>query len=142
MQQALVLYRCGWEATPPNEDIYSHRHPPIPNIMQYWHTGSGGMGVTAFDTYVGLVVAPAGTDPIDMVRLEFLNVVDRGMTTVYNPTAETSDRFSIPGMDWNAQRLAYFLATGQLYTGPIVGLYELMPDTVWWCTTNIELFDL
>lgn len=137
MEQPLVLYRCGWTATPTSETTHSLHHPPVPNILQYWCTGYGD----GFDNLVGIVAAPPGTDPMDFVRQEFLNVQDRGMTTLYDLTADKSDRFATSVGDWDMQRLAYFAATGQLYDNPIVGHYERHDGPSWWCTTTIEILD-
>lgn len=139
MNTPLALYRCGWQATP-NPIFYTVRHPPSPGLLSYWITGQGGDG--SYDTYVGLVACPEGTDPMDVVRQDFLGVVDRDMTTRYVYGQESSDRYPSPSLDWADQRLAYFAATGKLWDKPIVGHYEVAPDHVWWCTTNIELFDL
>ena len=138
MQQPLILFRCGWSATPVNEENYCHRHPPGPNIIQYWCTGGG----FDYDNFVGIVVAPSEEELMSIISQDFLNVQDRGFTRLYDPS-DITDRFQLPINEWGYQRLAYLLSTGQLYTRPIVGHYEPEPmGPSWWCTTNIELFDV
>lgn len=138
MSNKLVLYRCGWSATP-NEVFYTIHHPPVPALLKYWYTGGG----ETHDNYVGLVAVPEGVDPMTVIRQEFHDVIDRGMTTVYSLLGVTSDRFQISPGDWDAQRLAYFAATGQLLDKPVVGHYMQSPESSrWWCTTNIEIFDV
>ena len=138
MSNKLVLYRCGWSAVP-NEVFYTIHHPPVPALLKYWYTGGG----ETHDNYVGLVAVPEGVDPMTVIRQEFHDVIDRGMTTVYPLLGVTSDRFQISAGDWDAQRLAYFAATGQLLDKPVVGHYHISPESpTWWCTTNIEIFDV
>lgn len=143
MDKPLMLYRLGWEAVPRNPEIYSVRHPPVPALLKYWHTGYGQhpSGVW-YDTYVGLVAAPYGIDPMTVVAQEFHDPVTRNMTTLYDTGNPGSDRFPTSEGDWDMQRMAYFAATGQLYDRPVVGHYEIAPGWTWWCTTNIELFDV
>lgn len=139
MTPPLVLYRCGWQATP-NQVFYAIRHPPSPGILAYWLSGQAGDG--SYDTYVGLVACPEGTDPMDVVRQDFFNVADRGMTRRYTHGEDAGDRFPTHILDWSDQRLAYFAATGLLWDKPIVGHYDIPPGDTWWCTTNVEFFDL
>ncbi|QXO10022.1 hypothetical protein pEaSNUABM37_00061 [Erwinia phage pEa_SNUABM_37] len=137
MTPPLVLYRCGWQAAQ-NPVYYAIHHPPSPGLLSYWLTGQGD----SYDTYVGIVACPAGSDPMEVVRRDFLNVVDRNMTTRYTYGDAMSDRFPMATLDWADQRLAYFAATGQIWDKPIVGHYQIAPDDTWWCTTNVEFFDL
>lgn len=139
-QGPLVLYRCGWTARP-TELYYTLRHPPVPNLMNYWLTGQAGDG--SHDTYVGIVAVPVGVDPMTVVRQEFFDVVDRGMTRLYVYGEGVNDRFTGNGVDWYDQRLIYHAATGNVWIGPIIGHYSNSPpDDQWWCTTTTEFFDL
>lgn len=144
MNQVLTLYRVGWCAFPFNQEMYTVRHPPVASILKYWHTGSGSYDLNQwYDTYVGLVAVPEGVDPMTVVQQDFPGAWSREMTKLYDPLGNSSDRFSFSDGDWDTQRLAYLLGTGQLYTAPIVGHYECGPvGDSWWCTTNIEFFDL
>lgn len=144
MDQVLTLYRMGWCAFPPNDNIYTVRHPPVAGILKYWHTGSGSHDLNRwYDTYVGLVAAPDGVDPMTIVQQDFIGAWSRDMTRLYDPVNDGGDRFPLSAGDWDTQRLAYLLGTGVLYTKPIVGHYECGPSgDSWWCTTNIEFFDL
>lgn len=138
MYRPLILFRCGWYAVPPNEEIYGYRHPPGPNIIQYWCTGGG----FDYDTFVGIVAAPSEDELMSIISQDFLNVTDRGFTRLYDPN-NINDRFQLPMNEWGYQRLAYLFGTGQLYTRPIVGHYSPEPmGPSWWCTTNIELFNV
>lgn len=137
--EQLVLLRCGWKARPVG-DNYALRHPPRPNLLQYWCTGSAGDG--SFDNYVGIVAVPPGVDPMTIVRQEFFDVVDREMTRPYVYGESDSSRFPSLPLEWYDQRQAYFAATGQVYTRPVIGHYETLPSgDTWWCTTYTEFFD-
>lgn len=137
MNTPFELYRCGWRALR-NEAFDTIRHPPVPGILNYWFTGFND----THDSYVGIVAVPPGIDPMVIVRQEFFGVEDHGITKPYVYGEGVSDRFPESAMDWNTQRQAYFAATGKIYTRPIVGHYQILPDNTWWCTTQIELFDL
>lgn len=137
MHTSIELYRCGWQALR-NEAFDTIRHPPAPALLCYWNTGFND----THESYVGIIAVPYGVDPMDVVRKEFFGVIDHGITRPYVYGENTSDRFPEPTADWYAQRQAYFAATGKIYDRPIVGHYDIPPGPTWWCTTQIELFDL
>lgn len=138
--EQLVLLRCGWTGRPIGE-VYALRHPPVPQILQYWCTGYAGDG--SYDNYVGIIAVPPGVDPMTVVRQDFFDVRDRGMTRPYVYGENESDRFHTSLLDWSGQRQAYFAATGQVYTRPVIGHYESPPNgDTWWCTTITEIFDV
>lgn len=137
MNEPLILYCCGW-SSPRNDMFFTLRHPPVPAMVKYWYMGGDGN----IEHYVGLVAVPRGVDPMTVVLQEFQGAVSRDMTYEYILHGPNSDRYPISEGDWDLQRLAYFSATGQLYHRPVVGHYDVMPDLTWWCTTNIEFFDL
>lgn len=145
MNQTLTIYRVGWTAVPPNQEFYCIRHPPLPGILKYWQTGYGGCGPNGCteDVYVGLVAVPDGVDPLSVVQCDFPGAKSRDMTILYDPVNHVTDRFTLSAGDWDTQRLAYLLATGQLLSAPVVGHYEKAPGfDNWWCTTQWEFFDL
>lgn len=141
MDKPLLLYRLSWNAIPRNTEIYSARHPPTPGILKYWYMGFGTYpsGVS-YDTYFGIVAAPYGVDPTTVLQQEFYDAVVIS-THMYNPH-DNWNNLPMSAADWDMQRLAYVLGTGTLYERPVVGHYDIAPDSTWWCTTNIEIFDL
>ena len=144
MKQTLTLYRLGWCAFRLSNDMWTIRYPVVPEMLAFWCTGSGECpDGRPYDTYVGLVAVPDGVDPMTVVQQEFPGAWSRDMTRLYDPVNDVSGRFPTSGGDWHTQRLTYLLATGELYTKPVVGHYECGPSgETWWCTTNFEFFDL